>query len=245
LAPATFDPQFDEAEEGSFGHAVLERAVTSFGDAVAPCNEANLPLYLRAVTTALADLAVTRRPAAAGRAYDAFVRRLGRHLERRMREDAARGPRFAPARLEQSFTDDSIVDGAQLVGKADRIDRSPDGRFVLAIDYKRSGASWDDTRLQLPIYAVMAAHALGAEPAGGFYIGLTKASVSGRVRMDAGAYDAPRSAWLIDATEWQAAVDAAVERAATAIAGIRAGQLPPPPAHPACAGWCGHRLVVR
>jgi hypothetical protein len=228
---------------------VLERAFTALeARQVGACTAANLPAYVAEVDTALAGVRDELRPLAAGRAYEVFVARMRRYLERRLGEEAKREPRFVPASFEHRFADGAIVAGVELTGTADRIDRSPDGRFVVAIDYKRSGARFDDQkqfRLQLPLYAQMAANDLGAEPAGGFYVALTSAQIDGRVRNDAEPYAAGKPGWRMEPAAWQQLVDEARADAERAVAGIRDGRLIPVPANPTCPRWCGHRLVWR
>jgi RecB family exonuclease len=152
-----------------------------------------------------------------------------------------------PHRFEQMLKSTAIIAGAELRGKSDRIDVSPDGRFVVAIDYKRSDATFEPTgttRLQLPLYAEMAAEELRAESAGGLYLALTRAHADGRIRSDARAYAAPGKKWEIEPDAWRQLVDEARADAAVAIDGIRSGQITPPPSR-LCPDWCDHRLTWR
>lgn len=243
LNPVPFEPRFDAAEEGSFGHDVLERVYKSMpGEA---CRPETLARYHAAIDTALVEVATERRPVGAGRPYVAFCERLRRHLHRRLQEEADRGPRLVPARFEEKLSSRLVVDGAEVRGKSDRIDVSPDHRFVMAIDYKRSGALFTKAgTLQLPLYAEMAAEQLGAESAGGVYLAITNPKADGRMRSDARAYAQPGKSWEVTPEEWRVFVETARQLAAEAIEGIRAGRIAAPPAN-GCASWCGHGAVWR
>ena len=66
----------------------------------------------------------------------------------------------------QNHFDDGIVPGVTLSGTCDRIDRSPDGRFVVVVDYKRSGRRLDregEVYLQIPLYALVTSQAVNFE----------------------------------------------------------------------------------
>ena len=131
LAPRPLEQEWDPAAEGSFGHAVLERAFRCLADAGAgACTPAALPRYREAVRAALAEVAEELRPADSGRAFDAFVHNLGVRLDHRLTEEAERGPLFTPTRFEHKFKADWVVPGTVLSGTCDRIDCSPDGRFA-------------------------------------------------------------------------------------------------------------------
>ncbi len=176
LAPRELEQEWDPAAEGTFGHKVLERTFSRLAEQNAgACTTANLDRYRQGMLAALADVANEVRPADAGRSFDAFVHGLGVRLGHRLGEEAARGPRFTPARFERHFKVDWVVPGIVLSGTCDRIDVSSDGRFVLVVDYKRSGRRLDqegEVYLQIPLYALMAAKEIGAEAAGGAYLGV-------------------------------------------------------------------------
>ena len=248
LAPRPLELEWDPAAEGTFGHAVLERAFRRLArDGAGACTAAALPRYQEAVHTALAEVASEVRPADAGRTFDAFVHSLGIRLDHRLREEAERGPRFTPTRFEDQFEAEWVVPGVTLSGKCDRIDLSPDGRFAFVLDYKRSGRQLDkqgEVYLQIPLYALMAGRKLDAEPAGGAYLGVMKPDVDMRARDDAAPYTNTKKAWLEPPQEWGARVDEAVALAADAVAAMRRGELPPPPAE-GCAWYCDHSVVWR
>ncbi len=247
LAPRPLELQWDPAAEGTFGHQVLERTFTRMAaEGVGACTPAALDRYREAMLAALREQADEVRPPDAGRAFDAFVHALGVRLGHRLAEEARRGPRFVPTRFEHRFKVDWIVPGVILSGTCDRIDVSPDGRFVVAVDYKRSGRRLDqegEVYLQIPLYALMAGRAFGAEPGGGAYLAVMNDRIDVRVRADAQPYDEVKDAWLESAEAWDARVAAAVSGARDAVARMRAGELAPPPDD--CPRYCLHGLVWR
>ena len=248
LNPQPLEPRFDAAEEGTFAHDVLEQALSALAENdVGACTSGTLTAYLTAVDGRLAIVADERRPFDAGRSYEAFCARLRGHLRRRLAEDAAREPRLRPTYFEDSFKDQTVVPGATLTGKSDRLDVSADGRYIVAIDYKRSTASFDEkgrAKLQLPLYAEMAARLHGAESAGGIYVAIRNKTADGRIRDDIDAYGNPPARWLLTAEEWRERVETAIAAAAGAIDEIRAGTILPPP-FKECPPYCDHRLVWR
>jgi RecB family exonuclease len=247
LAPRPLELEWDPAAEGTFGHEVLERTFSRLAATGAgPCLPTTLDRYRDGMRKALAEVATEARPADAGRSFDAFVHSLGIRLGHRLGEEAARGPTYVPTEFERQLKDDGIVPGVTLSGTCDRIDRSPDGRFVVVVDYKRSGRRLDregEVYLQIPLYALMAARALDAEPAGGAYQAVMKREFDLRARADAAPYTDTGKDWLESPQEWGARVDAAVELAREAVAAMRRGELHPPPDD--CPPYCQHGLVWR
>ncbi len=243
LRPQPLEQAFDYAAEGSFGHDVLQRLYAAMHAAGAgACTPGTVDRYLEILPQMIEAVADARRPPAAGRAYDAFAVRLGRHLEDLLREEAETGPRFVPTRFETPIRDAQMVAGATITGFADRVDLSPAGDWALAIDYKRSRTDWreEDLRLQLPLYAEASARAAGARSAGGVYVGIARRRVEGRVRDDADwAAAPPADVAMVPPAEWERLVAEALAAAAGAIAAIRAGRLEPPTGD--CdSRYCGH-----
>jgi len=247
LAPRPLELEWDPAAEGTFGHKVLERTFTRMAaEGVGACVPAALDRYRQAMLAALQEQAIAVRPPDAGREFDAFVHALGVRLGHRLAEEARRGPRFVPTDFEHHFEVDWVVPGITLSGTFDRIDMSPDGRFVVVVDYKRSGRRLDqdgEVYLQIPLYALMAGRAFGAEPGGGAYLAVMNDGIDVRARLDARPYDQVKDAWLESAESWSDRVDAAVSGARDAVAKMRAGELAPPPDD--CPRYCLHGLVWR
>ena len=118
----------------------------------------------------------------------------------------------------------------QLRGYIDRVDRAPDGRLRI-IDYKAGSTAIaardlaDGRRLQLPLYALAAREALGAEVAGGFYwhIGAAKPSSLKLEKYEGGV---------------AGAIETAVAHAVAIGAAVRAGQFAPQPPAEGCPASC-------
>jgi ATP-dependent helicase/nuclease subunit B len=118
----------------------------------------------------------------------------------------------------------------KLRGYIDRVDRAPDGRLRV-IDYKAGSTRIsardlaDGHRLQLPLYALAAERALGAEVASGFYWHISSArSSSLRLEeVEGGVVGAVETA-----TEYALAIGEAV----------CAGQFPPTPTDEGCPSFC-------
>ncbi len=118
----------------------------------------------------------------------------------------------------------------QLRGYIDRIDRAPDGRLRI-IDYKAgstpisAGDLADGHRLQLPLYALAAQQALGAEVSSGFYWHIASAKPSS-LRLE----------------KYQGgvanAVETAVEHALAIAAAVRGGRFAPAPPEEGCPRFC-------
>ena len=246
LAPKPLEQPRDAAWEGSFAHAVLERAYKeAFG--TGPCGPDTLDDYRAAVTRALLAVDLEQRPADAGRRHEAFVETLRRRLPLRLEQESLRSPLFAPAEFEISLSSGELVPGVTLTGHSDRVDRSTDGRWIAIVDYKRSGRKLDqkDTvHLQIPIYALMAARQLEAEPAGGAYLPILKGPADGTARHDAAPWASPPRGWLVEPEAWQARIDEAIEHARAAVAGIRGGTLSGPPLS-CTAPYCDHDSLWR
>ncbi len=118
----------------------------------------------------------------------------------------------------------------KLRGYIDRVDRAPDGR-IRVIDYKAGSTpipARDLTRgyrLQLPLYALAAEQALGAEVASGFYWHISSAKPSGLVleKYEGGVVGA---------------IETAVAHTMEIIAAVRAGQFAPAPPDDGCPTFC-------
>ena len=117
-----------------------------------------------------------------------------------------------------------------LRGYIDRVDRAPDGRLRI-IDYKSSSMPISardlagGQRLQLPLYALAAQEALGAETAGGFYWHITSAKPSSLrlEKFDGGVIGA---------------IETAVDYAQAIGAAVRGGQFTPAPPDDGCPAFC-------
>jgi RecB family exonuclease len=126
-------------------------------------------------------------------ALDTLRARMETHLSVLLEREAALSPLMTPCRFEWRFEDAELLGSfdppVALTGTLDRLDVSPDGRDLVVVDYKRSGADFRPNadvvkRLQLPLYGLMAARERGggARAAGGFYLGFLADRRDGGVR---------------------------------------------------------------
>jgi RecB family exonuclease len=148
-------------------------------------------------------------------------------------DDACRYEGFAPAHLEWSFgsaTEPVDAGGFHLTGRVDRIDIDVNGRAIV-IDYKRTVVPSaahivEHGKVQMPLCFMAARTRLEIEPIAGIYRRLSKRDDRGLVLRDSLPNDAFVRTDLKDGDEFTAVVDAGVELARQAVAGIRAGRIP-------------------
>ena len=241
LAPAELEELIDPRFEGTVAHAVLHAVYEGMAAAaVGPCTEATLDAYRGALEAELPAVSARLRPAGAGPAFDALQERLRRHLRALLGREAALGSRLVPTHFERGLESATLAPGAVVTGTVDRLDVAPVGGAALVVDYKRTGADFNPAaedvvrRLQLPVYGALAREALGAEAAGGLYMGMLSARITGAVRDDVpGAPDARR----VPREVWERITAEALDAARQAVDGIRAGRLEPPEPD-ACSHWC-------
>lgn len=118
----------------------------------------------------------------------------------------------------------------QIRGYIDRIDQAPDGRLRV-IDYKAGSTAIlardlaEGRRLQLPLYALAAQKAHGAEVSEGFYWHISSARPSGlRLEKVEGGVEG--------------AIETAVEHALEIAAAVRRGEFAPRPPKDGCPSFC-------
>ncbi len=241
LSPAEMEDLIDPRFEGNLAHAALHGTYERMRDEGAgPCVAATLDRYRAALEAALPEVVATARPAGAGAAYEALQERLRRHLRAMLGREAALGSALVPQRFEHGMASARLAPGVEVTGTVNRLDVARDGSAALVVNYKRSGADFaaasDDVmkRLQLPLYGILAEEAIGAEPAGGLYMGILSPRITGAVRDDvAGAPMAAR----VSRDDWERIAGEAVAAARDAVARIRQGRLDPPDPS-SCSHWC-------
>jgi ATP-dependent helicase/nuclease subunit B len=180
---------------------------------------------------------------------------IGPLVARLVERDATFLPAWRPAEFEWSFgMDDAPHDfGTFLLrGRVDRVDDGPAG--VVVIDYKTGSSSvtpqakmLSEGKVQMPLYAAVASAKLGRPVAGGLYRSLSKRLDRGFLLGEAACGAFTRTD-VVAAEDIRALIDGAVELAATAVEGMRAGRIEPLPSPDACrtciaAGSC--RAAVR
>lgn len=162
-------------------------------------------------------------------------------------------------RVLDSDVDDAVapgltLDGVEVVGRVDRIDRY--GSHVVLHDYKyRSTPTTvremiDDRRLQLLVYW-LALHQPGSsvEPIGALYRAVTDAgSVSGAATpaiQERSIISARRSAGVLDADGLDALLDAAREVLGEAIGALHRGEIRPLASSDLCPTYCRFQSICR
>jgi ATP-dependent helicase/DNAse subunit B len=254
LRPGRPDVDIDARVSGSLAHEALRR----FYEALPPATGSrrvtteNLAQALELVGPAVAA-ALSGAPPAHTLEESQALGTIERRVRRLVERDAHFLAGYEPVAHEWSFGrgDDPPVDLGtfRLKGRVDRIDRGPQGLVI--IDYKGSSATpvakfADEGKVQLQLYAVAASRRLDQPVAGGLYRSLSQ----GRDRgfMDA-AYDGPGIV-RNDRLEREAIDDLlarAVESAAGAVEGMRAGRIAPTPDERRCSyciasGFCAEAL---
>jgi RecB family exonuclease len=247
LSPAELEELLDPRFEGTLAHEVLQRTYQRMLDQEAgPCGPDTLAGYRETLEAVLPVVCAQARPAAAGAAYDALQERLRRHLRAMLGREAALGSALVPRHFERGMASAllaaEVAPGVVVTGTVDRLDVREDGSAALVVDYKRTGADFSATnddvikRLQLPLYGILARETIGAEPAGGLYMGILSPKITGAVCDDVDGAPVVGRARVTRQT-WNEITDEAVAAAQEAVARIHQGRLDPP-LPSSCSHWC-------
>ncbi|MCX6388037.1 MAG: PD-(D/E)XK nuclease family protein, partial [Solirubrobacterales bacterium] len=152
-----------------------------------------------------------------------------------------------------------LGDGIKLRGTVDRVDvlgeiEDPE-RLIMVRDYKSGTKIWEQTkwdpdrRLQAPLYLLAAIQLLGGVPAASMYESVKSLRMRGAI-----LEGTPGAAVLgvrnqksdsVTPDELQLLIDAAKERARTAVRGIMDGNLGPDPAHCSSGYGCRYEWLCR
>ena len=189
---------------------------------------------------------------------------LARDLEELVRREAESESPLVPSRFEVSFGSERSapelqrgldLGGFTVSGKIDRIDRDPFGARGIVVDYKsgRSAHSAVEIEraqlLQIPLYMLVLRDLVGIEPLGGVYRALAgDGKARGLVRAELREDGVPgfqKNDYLEEDAFW-GQVEAAQERARTAVARIREGDVKHDPkgGFP-CPTWCSLWTMCR
>jgi len=189
---------------------------------------------------------------------------LARDLEELVRREAESESPLVPSRFEVSFGSERSapelqrgleLGGFTVSGKIDRIDRDPFGARGIVVDYKsgrtaHSAAEIERAQLlQIPLYMLVLRDLVGIEPLGGVYRALAgDGKARGLLRADLREDGAPgfqKNDYLGEDAFW-GQVEQAQERARTAVARIREGDVrhDPKGGFP-CPTWCSLWTMCR
>ncbi len=187
---------------------------------------------------------------------------LARDLEQFVRQEVELGSPLVPRRFEVTFgTQGAAVElqrgldlgGFTVSGKIDRIDLDPMSAQGIVQDYKSGKGAHSarqiesEGKLQIPLYILALRDLVGIEPLGGLYRALAGArEARGLVRSDAAdAVPGLRKADLLEEDAFWRQVDLAVERARSAVARMREGDVLHDPRGGACPSWCDRWSMCR
>jgi ATP-dependent helicase/DNAse subunit B len=271
LDPQPLDPVPDPLVQGGLMHEALDRLYKERPGGDPLPRPGSLPAWIGRGRAIVATV-VAERELGSHPAERAMARRVVRLLERFLAEEAERETGgFEPWLLEASFgmgEEDSErpaleLDGWELHGAIDRVDRAADGR-ALVIDYKLSGSVTarekfeEQAKLQLPLYLLAVAEHWGAEPVGGLYHPLRGTSVrrprgvvaeaAAENLGDYGLY----SRDVVDAEGLEELLADSRRRAGEIVARMRAGDIRRDPGprrglrgHDACPPFCSFAAICR
>jgi len=234
LRPRPIDEPIDALERGRIAHEIM----SSFYDAwIAEGHERVTPELLGAARGVLAE--VSRRvlagsPVARTLLEDEVLRGAVSGAKRIVERDAAFLPGFAPRHHEWSFgagTGEATeaVGTFFLRGRIDRIDVSDAG--IMIVDYKTGAVTprakfADEGLVQLPLYGFIASRHLGRPLLGGLYRSMRYGGDRGFYRGDGPGQLGLASRDVCTAEEFDQVIDEAIGAAESAVAGMRAGEIP-------------------
>lgn len=249
LRPASIDVHVDDLRRGYLAHTFLQRFYEKWQELGYSRVEPGALHDALRVHDEVMSTVLESEPQPESLDEQGQIQRAITGTRRVVQRDALSFPGFAPIAHEVAFgtqeRDAMEIDGWRLRGRIDRIDAGDAGLIVC--DYKSgngvAATSFDDERiLQAPLYSLVAERLYGRPVVGMLY----RTMSSGQ---DRGAYvcGVVSSPWLAkaDAREEKRdlaeLIEAAVQRASVAVAGIRAGKIDPRPYRPeACTDCIAH-----
>jgi ATP-dependent helicase/DNAse subunit B len=152
----------------------------------------------------------------------------------------ARWPRNGNSSLTEEKFSFELAPGLAVIGKIDRLDKTPQGAYV--IDYKYSNSQRtkdrlkDESLLQAPLYLMAAEKHFQLHPEGVFYVGV-KGEILYVGWSESGIFDS-----LPIETGW---LPRTAERTLAIVKEIRSGRIEPAPKDSAKCKWCDARDVCR
>ena len=232
----------DARQLGNIYHHILEQLYRTATD---PANLDALLAALPAVAGAVLDAAPRVEGFRAMVWWEQTRAEIVDHVRRSVEALSALPGGFVPLAQEAAFFEPrSLIvtdgdDAFRVHGLIDRVDRAPDGGLRI-MDYKTAGpaaftvkAVVEGKKLQLPLYALAAAQALGlGQVVDGFYWHVQHAEASKFTL--AGFEGGP-----------DAAIATALGHAWAAVRGARAGQFVPHPPDGGCPDFCPARSQAR
>lgn len=263
LEPQSIDPEGEALTAGSVAHIVLERLYLEPPvDGGRPTGE-TLSAWLARARELIDELGTRRLPREHADTA-ATLRRVEGLVLAFLSDEARAGAPFHPdpKLTEAGFGDDDTdkpplqLNGGGIHGRIDRIDIGPGGE-ALVQDYKsgskvEGGAGMlDRGKFQLQLYLLAVRELWGLDLAGGLYrpLGATskrepKGLLRKELKSELEALD-PRPGDHLSDEDFDAALDAAKQRAEAIIAGIRSGTVVRDPIDGRCPDYCTFQPICR
>lgn len=251
LNPQPIDEPIDALERGRLAHAIMSAFYAAWSEAG---HERVTPELLPAALDMLKEVSgrvVAGSPVARTLIEDEVLRGAVSGAERIVARDAEFLSGFVPRHHEWSFGGRDI-DAAEpigsffLKGRIDRIDVSEAG--IVIVDYKTGTVTprarfADDGLVQLPLYGFVASRRLDQPLLGGLYRSMRYGGDRGFYSEDSLGHLGLASRDACVAEEFEAVTSDAIAAAETAVAGMRAGQIPATPRKASTCGYCPARSV--
>lgn len=257
LRPARLDRELGALERGAAVHAALARVGPMLADERLASDEAFRAEVVRAGREAF-DAAVERAAGAMEGVCVEIAWETGARWVRGLVEDQARRAvgAFEPQAFEVRFGGSAAVPALQLdertelSGSIDRVDVTDDGR-ALVLDYKTGGIpkareTLGDEHLQVRLYSLAWDRLFDGRTVAGGYWSLNQREIRGAFDpSQVSPEDLQMAECATPEAGWQAALEAARERALELVEGIRQGSIAP--AHDGherrceycdAVGWC-------
>jgi ATP-dependent helicase/DNAse subunit B len=261
LKPDELVPDPEAMVRGSYAHEVLSHTYTRLREetGVRRVTHDNLARAEQILLEELRDKSAQFQLSPKQTRVRAAARRLEFDLLRFLRSEADSDSRFEPVELEREFGFDDtdpveLEGGLRVRGRIDRVDEH-DG-MALVIDYKTGkrvdrykASSWEpENRFQAALYMLVVEKLLGLRAVGGVYVALGNPDPRPR-GMVADDVEELGTRWFgtdqLDADEFQAKLDWALDRIRETDALMRSGELKACPDRCDWNGGCKYPSVCR
>lgn len=252
LRPESLEQEIDALERGSLAHKILQRFYEKRAELgqgrVTPANLGDaLRLHDEIATEVLAS-----GPSPASLQDEEMLHAAKSGSRRIVERDATFLPGFTPVAQEMRFNTKerplgSMTGNFFLKGSIDRVDASDRG--IVIIDYKSSSTVAKRADLatkglvQLPLYGLVAAEALGKPLLGGLYRSMGYGGDRGFVAEAIAGTPGLVGNDVCDPDELPEIISTAISLAERAVEGMRAGDIPVRPRDKTACAYCGAATV--
>lgn len=251
IGARALESEFDALEQGTVAHDVLSQTYDRLIEQ--GCNRVTPETLERALGIAKSVWEeISQEAGEPTTVIERSERRATlRWVNRILEDDTTFAVGFKPTHMEWAFGtgEDEPVDigGVPVRGRIDRIDVDDNKRAVV-IDYKRtSGQSANDIlkkrKIQVPLYLEAVRVRLELQPVAGVFRGLRKRCDRGLILSDAALTGHFTGTDLKEQEQFDEIIEASLELARGAVAGIRDGRIKQSPHDPSRCGTCRARRV--